>query len=184
VLDPDEALLGVVRDVLGFRSSGGLRVRPQDGRAGLAAVADASQDLVVRDAFSGMGVPGPLQTVEFVHEVARVLAPGGTYVANLSDRAPFGRLAVEVATVQEVLPEVVAVTDPATLRGRRLGNVILLASGGSVAGAVDRLTRVLASDPLPARVLDATALRSRLPRSRPLHDGDDTPAPPDQPSWG
>lgn len=183
VLDPDERLLAVVREVLGLRAGHGLRIRPEDGRTGLAAVPGASQDVVVRDAFAGMAVPPQLQTVEFVTEVARVLRPSGTYVANLSDRAPFGRLAAEVATATAVLPHVLAVTDPATLRGRRLGNLLLVASRSPLDGVASALTRVLASDPLPARVLDRVGLVSRLPRARPLRDGDDTPEPPEQPSW-
>jgi spermidine synthase len=171
VLDPDAALLDAVRATLGLPRAG-LRVRAEDGRAGLARLPDDSHQVVIRDAFVGTAVPPHLMTVEFVAEVARVLTSTGVYLTNVGDRAPFATTAVDAATVRAVLPHVAAVSDPATLRGRRTGNVVLVASRADLSAVVDRLTRVLASAPLPARVLRDEALRSRLPGSRPRRDAD------------
>jgi spermidine synthase len=183
VLDPDAALLAAARDTVGLRSRPGLRIRPEDGRAGLAGLRTGAYRAVVRDAFDGRSVPPHLATAGFVSEVARVLAPDGLYVANLGDRRPFPVLSCEVATARTAFPHVLAMTEPAVVRGRRAGNVVVVASRRRLDDAAGTLVRVLAGEARPARVLAGEALRSRITRTDALQDGQRPPDSPAQPDW-
>ena len=89
VLEPDEALTARVRSELPLPRRSGIRVRPVDGRVGLAEVRDDSADVVVLDAYRDGRVPVDLLTVECFEQVARVLSPMGALLTNVSDLAPF-----------------------------------------------------------------------------------------------
>jgi spermidine synthase len=88
VLEPDAALTALVRARLPLPRTSRIRIRPVDGRGGVAALADASADVVVLDAFHGGRVPGELTTAEFMTEIARVLRPTGVLLANIADGPP------------------------------------------------------------------------------------------------
>src|SRR4051812_5996034 len=75
VLEPDSALTAVVRARLPLPTRSRIRIRAVDGRSGVAALRDASADVVVLDAFHGGRVPAELSTREFAAEVSRVLRP-------------------------------------------------------------------------------------------------------------
>src|SRR5512133_2638225 len=62
------------------------------GRELLSGHPPRTADVVVTDAFSGPVVPAHLTTVEYQHEVRRVLRAGGVHLMNLID-APPGRAA-------------------------------------------------------------------------------------------
>src|SRR4051812_7949918 len=66
VFEPDTALTALVRARLPLPRAGRIRIRPVGGRAGVAALGNASADVVVLDAFHGGRVPGELTTVEFL----------------------------------------------------------------------------------------------------------------------
>jgi hypothetical protein len=115
---------------------------------------------VVLDVFAGARIPAHLTSVEFVTAVARVLAPGGVYAANLADGAggtgggtagggALGFARGQAATAAAVFPEVAVVAAPDVLRGRRFGNLVLVAGD---APPTDVLARRVAADPFPARV--------------------------------
>jgi hypothetical protein len=93
--------------------------------------------------------------VEFLREVAGVLRPGGVHVANLADglRDVSGRTLRfarrQVATAAAVFDEVAVVAGPDVLRGRRFGNVVVVA-GREL--PLTELARRVAADPFPARV--------------------------------
>jgi hypothetical protein len=106
----------------------GIKVRPVDGRAGIADVRDDSQDLVILDAFDGGVVPEELTALPFVEDVRRVLAPGGLFVANLVDKPPFPRVRSFVAVARQLGSLAIGV-EPATLKGRRTGNLIIACGG-------------------------------------------------------
>ena len=180
VLDPDAALLDVVREQLGLRSAGRLKVRAVDGRTGLAGCRRASFDLVVRDAFADAGVPTSLVTTQWCEEVAEVLRPGGVLVCNLPDSTPFPHTRAEVATLRTRFARVLAVAEPGTLRGRRTGNVVLVASDGPLPEAT--WTRRLAGDAAaPVRLMDSDRVRDRFGGGTPLDDAGPFLAPPPRP---
>jgi uncharacterized protein YjbJ (UPF0337 family) len=157
----DERLVALARDVLGLRTSPRLRVRVVDARAGLRKLPTDSQDVVIRDAFVGTDVPPHLTTEEFARDVDRVLRRGGVYVLNLADRPPLDRLRSEAATLLAVFRHVLLVTEPAILRGRRYGNLVLAASARPMPTL--ELARAVAHGVAPARV-SGTARVTELAR--------------------
>ena len=179
VFEPDTVLTETVRARLPFPRGARIRVRAQDGRGGLAAVRDASADVVVLDAYLGGRVPGELTTVEFVTDVARVLRPDGVLLANLADGPPLRYTRRTVSTVASVLPTVTVRADPAVFRSRRFGNVVLAASAGPL--PVEELARAASAAMFPQRVLAGGALTRFVGKAPPLTDEDQmrSPAPPD-----
>lgn len=107
--------------------------------------------------------------------MARVLRPGGLLVANLADRAPFPYLRRAVAAAREAFPHLAMSAEAATLRGRRYGNVVLIASDAAI--PTDGLRRRAASSPFPYRVLDDAELRSVVGKGVPFTDDDAAPSP-------
>ena len=182
VLDPDAALLDVVRERLGLRSAGRLKVRAEDGRTGLTGCRPASYDLVVRDAFADAGVPTSLVTTQWLDAVRGVLRPGGVLACNLPDAAPFPSTRAEVATLRTRFRHVVAVAEPSTLRGRRTGNVVLVASDRPLPEAT--WGRRLAGDAVaPVRLLGDGQVQDRFGGGTPLDDAGPFPAPPPRPRF-
>ncbi len=158
VLENDPAVIDLARAQFGYSRRSGFRLREADGLAGLAALEDGSFDVVVRDAFVGDTTPAHLQSAAFVAEVARVLAAGGVYVANVADRPGLGLVKREVATASALFGQVALVGETQHLRGRRYGNVLLIAS--RVALPIGDLTRRVVSGPVPARVVPPADVRA------------------------
>lgn len=168
VLEPDEALTELVRSRLPLPRRSGIRVRPVDGRRGLAQLRDASYDVVVLDAFQDGLVPPDLLSVECFADVARVLAPAGFLLANLVDRGPFPLVRDALAGIRRVLPETLVSAEPATLRGRRPGNLLLVAGveGTPYASLAARASTSAA----PYRVLRGAQVGSAFGGGRATHD--------------
>ncbi len=170
----DEVLAGLVRDWFDLPRSPRLRIRTGDARAVVATLGDGAWDLVVRDVFDHAEVPRHVRTREAAAEVRRVLTADGLYLVNLTDHPPLHKARVEVATLQEVFDHVVAIADPAILRGRRYGNVVLAASPAPL--PVAALERDLRRLPLPVRLLHGPDLSSFRGTAAPAAD---PPAPDD-----
>lgn len=175
VVEADAGLAALVAEVLPLPAGGGVAVHTVDARAWLEAASDSSADVVVGDVFGGSQVPAHLTTVGYVDEVARVLRGGGVYLANLADAAPFAFLRSQVATVGTRFAEVVLVAEPAVLRGRRFGNVVVAASDRAL--DIPALTRAVAGDPFPARVVQGEALRRWVGEARPVSEVTAVPSP-------
>jgi hypothetical protein len=111
---------------------------------------EGGYDVVVLDVFAGARTPAHLTSVEFVRAVARVLDPAGRLIANIADGPPLRHARAQVATIRAVLPEACLVADAAVLRGRRFGNLVVLAGG--TPPPVAELTRRAAGDWFPGRV--------------------------------
>lgn len=152
VLEPDAEVTELVRAELPLPRRSGIKVRPVDGRSGVAALRDGQADLLVLDAYADGLVPADLLTREHFQDVARVVG-AGTYLLNLSDRAPFAHSRRVVAGLRESFAHLALGAEPATLRGRRDGNLMVLASTAPLPLEALRL-RAQAS-PAPYRVLDA-----------------------------
>ncbi|GGV32960.1 hypothetical protein GCM10010182_65770 [Actinomadura cremea] len=180
VLEPDGDLVRLVRERLPVKGVPGLRIRITDGRTGVAALPDAADDLVVMDAFAEASMPLDLATREFVLDAARVLRPGGVYLANVADgfRLPFARRTA--ATIASVFDHTLLMGDPGVLRGRRFGNLIVAGSREPL--PVAELTRRAAGGIARARLLAGGDLAAFCSGAAPLHDGEDVavPVPPPQ----
>lgn len=177
-VEHDAALIALVRAQLPLPRSPELRIRHGEARAVLSALPEASYDVVIRDVFLHDTTPPHLRTAQFAELVRRVLRPGGAYLANCADRPPLAMARSEVATVRSVFDSVAVIAEPGQLRGRRYGNLVLLAGAAGVVD--DALARALRSLPAPARLLDGAELDAFAGSTAPLLD----PAPSDVASPG
>lgn len=177
VLEPDTVLTELVRARLPLPPRSRIRIRPTDGRAGVAGLREASADVIALDAFHGGRVPADLTTREFAADVARVLRPDGVMLANIADGPPLTYARRFAAAVRAELPEAVVTGEPAVLKGRRFGNVVLAASRAAL--PLDAIRRAAASAPFRRTVLTGFGRGAQ-----PLTDADPmrSPAPPDE-TW-
>ncbi|MFI5978219.1 spermidine synthase [Streptomyces sp. NPDC051452] len=175
VVDADRGLLDMVAEFLPLPAGSGIAAHGADARAWLEAAPDDHADVVVADVFGGSRVPAHLTTLAYAREADRVLRPGGVYLANLADAAPFAFLRSQLATFAAAFEEVALVAEPGVLRGRRFGNAILVAAHRSpdIAG----LARRVAADAFPARVEHGAGVRRFIGGARPVEDPDAVPSP-------
>jgi spermidine synthase len=170
VLEPDEEVTALVRERLPLPRHSGIKVRPVDGRTGIAAMRDDFADVVVVDAFDGDRVPADLTTREFFGDLARVTVPPGLVLLNLADHAPFPYLRRAVRGVCDAFAHVVLSAEPATLKGRRFGNVLVMASQHELPWQA--LARRAASSPFPYRVLPYREVVERFAAKQPFTEAD------------
>ncbi|WP_252274485.1 fused MFS/spermidine synthase [Nocardioides sp. LMS-CY] len=170
VLEPAAAVTELVRRELPLPRRSGIKVRPVDGRAGVATLRDGGADLVVVDAFADARVPASLVTDAFFADLARVVGSTGVVALNLTDRAPFGWTRRAVAALRGALPHVLLTAEPATLRAKRLGNLVVVASRGEV--PLDALRQRATTAAAPYRVLDAAAVSDSFGGGTPFTDAD------------
>jgi spermidine synthase len=123
----DAQLAAAVRRYLPLPRAPRLRIRVGDAFEALASKTPGTCDVIVRDVFAGDTTPARFTTDRAAQLVAQALAPGGVYLANCIDGpgAPFAKR--EAATLALVFPYVAAIGEPPQLRGRRRGNVVLVA---------------------------------------------------------
>jgi spermidine synthase len=171
----DGGLSALVREYLPWKDPEP-RVHTADAREFLTAAPTDSADLVVADVFGGSRIPAHLTSVSFVREAARVLRPGGLYAANLADGAPLDFARGQLATVGSVFTDLCLLAEPAVLRGRRYGNLVILAADHEL--PVDELARRTAADAFPARVVHGDRLDLLVGRARPVTDATAAPSPP------
>jgi SAM-dependent methyltransferase len=155
-VDDDADLVELVRERLplrrrGQRAAGRIRIRVGDARDALGRLPHACFDVVIVDVFAGARTPAHLLSVEFTALARRVLTPDGLFTANVGDGAPLAHTRGRVATTRAVFRHACLIADAAVLRGRRFGNLVLTAA--DVGLPVEELTRRLAADPFPARLL-------------------------------
>jgi spermidine synthase len=179
VVEIDQPLTDLVREHLPLPRGARVRVRPDDARVGLSALHTASADVVLCDVFAGARTPAHLTSAEFAAEVHRVLRPGGVYAANVADGPPLAFARAQVATLRSVFAHVCLLAEPGTMRGRRFGNLVAVASDAElpIAGYIRRCAR----DPMPSRVVHDEDLERFAGTARPVHDADavDSPEPPE-----
>jgi hypothetical protein len=150
VVEIDGPLVELVRRSLPWDPKIKLKVRVSDAREAVAGMYPAGYDVVIVDVFAGARTPAHLTSVEFIEAVARVLAPTGWLIANVADGPPLTYARAQVATIRAVLPEACLVADAAVLRGRRFGNLVVLA--GRIPPPIAELTRRASGDWFPGRV--------------------------------
>jgi spermidine synthase len=175
VVEVDEALTELVRRELPLPRNARVRVRAADARAGLAALPDASADVVLVDVFAGARTPAHLTTVEFATDIARVLRPGGVTAWNVSDGPPLRFVRTEAATLRAVFSQVALLAEPGTLRGRRFGNTVAVASDAEL--PIAGLIRRCAGDPMPSRVVSDDDLDRFVGQATPVTDAEAQPSP-------
>jgi spermidine synthase len=140
----------------------------------VSALADASADVVVLDAYADGRVPASLTTLEFLTDVRRVLKADGLFLANLVDEPGLRYIARVVAGLRALFADLAMVSSTDVLKGRRFGNVVLAASSWL---DVEELRRQIARQPFPAGVRDRKQLMLRYSSYRPWTDADCAPSP-------
>ncbi|MER7490468.1 fused MFS/spermidine synthase [Streptomyces sp. NPDC126497] len=175
VVEFDRGLLELVAEHLPLPAGADVTLHAADARAWLESAPDDSADVLVADVFGGSRVPAHLTSVAYAQEAARVLRPGGVYLANLADAAPFAFLRSQIATLATRFGELALIAEPGVLRGRRFGNAVLAAAHRPL--DVAALSRVTAADAFPARVEHGAALRDFVRGALPVRDEDAVPSP-------
>lgn len=171
----DAALVALVRRWLPLDRDARVRIRVGDAREVLSREPEAAFDLVVADVYAAGRFPAHLTSAEFFAAAARTLRAGGFFAANLADGAPLSFARSQVSTLRTVLPEACLIADPAVLRGRRFGNIVLV--GGHTTPPVADLTRRAAGDPFPGRVVHGEELTRFAAGARPVTDATARPSP-------
>jgi spermidine synthase len=171
-VEADGALVDLVRRRLPVR---GVRIRVGDAREVLEKLRPGYYDVVIADVFAGGQTPAHLTSVEFTAAVRRVLTGSGVYAVNVADGPPLAHARAQVATARAVFGEVALIAGPGVLRGRRFGNLVLVASPGPL--PVGELTRLVAADPMPARVRYGAELARFASGAKPVSDTAARPSP-------
>ncbi|HEY5833276.1 spermidine synthase [Streptomyces sp.] len=179
VAEVDAALTALVRAELPWDRGWRIKVKNADARQVLGTLPDSWADLVIADVFSGARTPAHLTTAEFLAEVRRVLGPGGGYAANLTDGGPLTFLRSQIATVRGAFAHTALAAEPAVLRGKRFGNIVLYAADHAL--PIPELVRRVATDPQPARVEHGSALADFAAGASVTTDATATMSPPPPP---
>ena len=171
----DQRSRGAAGNRAGGSRAGRVRVRIGDARAVLEQLPAASFDVVVADLFSGARTPAHLTSLEFTSAVARTLDPAGLYAVNVGDGPPLAHTRARVATLRAVFPHACLTADPPVLRGRRFGNLVLAAAWQEFPAG--QLTRRVAGDPFPGRLICGGELDQFAASARPITDALAEPSP-------
>jgi len=134
VIEWEQDLVDFVRGVLPWDSSWSIRVRYGDARdvvAKLPSGLHGSVDLVVVDLFAGNHTPGHLTTKEFYGLIAPLLSADGVVAINMVDGRPQAFTRSQIATLREVFGFVGLMGESGVVRGRRFGNMIVIATPGA-----------------------------------------------------
>lgn len=189
VVELEGALVDLVRAAAPLPKRASIRVRRGDAREVLARLPEGmrgAMDLVVVDIFAGARTPAHVSSTEFYELIRPLLAPGGVVAVNAADGAGLPFVRGQAATLDALFTQVAAIAEPQVLKGRRFGNVVLVASNGGSgadsragADALDWLPRLLAGGPHPARMLAGAELADLIRGARPVTDATavDSPAP-------
>jgi SAM-dependent methyltransferase len=182
-VDSDAVLIDLIRARLplhqparrGAGRAGRTRIRVADARAALADLAPASFDVVISDVFAGAGTPAHLTSAEFTAAAARVLDPAGVFAVNIGDGPPLAHTRARIAAVRTVFGEACLMADAQVLRGRRFGNLVLAAAARPL--PIAGLTRRVAADPFPARLVEGSELDRFVAGAKPATDAHPVAAP-------
>jgi spermidine synthase len=179
-VDADAAVVELVRERLPLRQparrvtsrvgarAGRVTVRVGDARAVLSTVRAGSFDVVISDVFAGARTPAHLTSVEFAAASRGVLGSDGIFVANIGDGPPLTHARARTSAAMAVFADVCVMADAPVLRGRRFGNLVLAASDAAL--PITDLTRRVAADPFPARLLHGGDLDRFVGGARPITD--------------
>jgi hypothetical protein len=178
VIELERALVELVRERLPLPRNASIRVRYGDARKVAERMPEGlvgAADLAVVDVFAGAHIPAPVTTVEFYRLAARLLTQAGVLAVNVADGAGLAFARSQVATVRAVLPTVAVLAEPQVLKGRRFGNLVILASAGEL--PLEWLPRLLAAGPHPAQAVEGEAVDRLIAGAKVVTDATATGSP-------
>lgn len=156
VVEADAEVATVAIDRLGLLDVTGVTLLIADARETVHAQPDGSADVIVSDVFDGSTVPSGVMSLEALADVRRVLRRDGIYIANIADATTFDFARPIVATLRANFGEVALLAEPSVIRGRRFGNLVLIAADRALPYA--ELRRRSARAVPPVRVVEGDAL--------------------------
>lgn len=175
-LEPD--LIDFVRSELPLPKQSSIRVRTGDARETLGRLPAGllgAVDFAVVDIFSGARTPAHVTSVEFYETLLPYLAPTGVVAINIADGSELQFAKRQLATLQAVWPHVAFMANTTLLKGRRFGNVVAVASAGTL--PLDALQRALAGDAFPAKVVHGDELARFIASAAVVRDVDAVASP-------
>jgi len=181
VVERDTKLISLIRRALPLPRNSGIRIRSTDARAAVEASAAGRFDVVITDVYQGARMPGPLTTVEFAAQVARILRPGGLHAVNVADGPPLRFARTQVATMRAVFADVCVLAEPGVLRNRRFANVVLVGVTAPGRLPLNHLATAAARDFFPGRLVHGAALDRFAGGACPVTDRN-APGSPEPPS--
>ena len=169
VVELDGKLAEYVRGWFDLPKAPLLRLRVGEARAVTETLTGDTRDFIIRDVFAGALTPRPLTTAEFTTHIRRVLAPGGLYVVNSGDAPNLVNAREDAATIAAAFKHTVIIADPAMLKGRRYGNMVM-AGSDTPFGDDPQLARRLLGGAVPAHLWDDAQVRAFAAGSHVRHD--------------
>ena len=155
VVELDGDLAQLVRKWFELPRAPQLKIRVGDAATVVQSFVPASRDIVIRDVFAGATTPDSCASREFFRQISQSLAAGGIYIANCGDHSQLRLAKSELRSMSEVFHSVAVIADPAMLKGRRYGNIILIASNSPLPLADDpSLAKQLLRGAVPAQYKD------------------------------
>jgi spermidine synthase len=169
VVELDGKLAEYVRGWFDLPKAPLLRLRVGEARAVTETLTPDTRDFIIRDVFAGAFTPRPLTTAEFTAHARRVLAPGGLYVVNSGDAPDLKNAREDAATIAAAFKHTLIIADPAMLKGRRYGNMVM--AGSDVPFGDDpQLARRLLGGAVPAHIWDDAQVRAFAANAPVRHD--------------
>ncbi|WP_041651889.1 spermidine synthase [Pseudarthrobacter phenanthrenivorans] len=169
VVELDGKLAEYVRGWFDLPKAPLLRLRVGEAREVTESLTPDTRDFIIRDVFAGAVTPRPLTTAEFTGHVKRVVAPGGLYVVNSGDAPDLKNAREDAATIAASFKYTVIIADPAMLKGRRYGNMVMAGSDAPF-GDDPKLHRRLLGGAVPAHLWDDDQVRAFAAGSPVRHD--------------
>lgn len=178
VLEPDDALTELVRRELPLPRGHRIRVRPVTGQEGITGLRERSADVLVVDAYDEGRFPGALAGQGWARQVARVLAADGLLLVNAADEPGLRWIARLTATLRVHVPHVGMLLLREVAKGKRYGNVVVVASPRPLDDL--SLTRAAARATFPSTWRTSQQVRRASAGAVPFGEvGEPSPAPPE-----
>ncbi len=168
-IEIDAEMATLVREWIDLPSAPRLRIRAEDARVTLDTN-KGSWHLIVRDTFAAGRIPLHMATVEAHARAANLLTDDGLYCLNIAGEAGLAPVYREVRALRESFEHIAAISDPAIVKGRRFGNVILLAAHRPI--PLDEIATHVRRLPLPTVVVGQTRLEEAAIGARLIYDRD------------
>ncbi len=178
VIELEQDLIDFVREQLPLQRNANIRIRYGDAREVMGKLPTGlhgNVDVVIVDVFSGARTPAHVTSVEFYREAAKLLSPTGVLIVNVADGPGLAFARGQAATLQAVLPNVIALAETQVLKGRRFGNVVLVGSGDDSIG--HWLPRLLAGGPHPAKAVEGAEMKQFIANAPIVLDSTAIPSP-------
>ena len=178
VIELEQDLIDFVREHLPLQRGANIRIRYGDAREVMGKLPTGlhgNVDVVIVDVFSGARTPAHVTSVEFYTEAAQLLSPQGVLIVNVADGPGLAFARGQAATLQAVLPNVIALAETQVLKGRRFGNVVLVGSSDDSIG--HWLPRLLAGGPHPAKAVEGAEMKQFIANAPIVLDTTAIPSP-------